>query len=84
MSVSLPTWDDVIGYEEREARVVDAMKTGYPRFFINPTVADLSARILSDVGEPDKEGCYLFPSITTAITMPALKKSRSCSSWSSD
>jgi hypothetical protein len=35
ISVSLPTWVDVVGYEEGERRVIDAMKTGYPRFFIH-------------------------------------------------
>jgi cystathionine gamma-synthase len=35
ISVSLPTWLDNVGYEEGEARVVDAMQSGYPRFFIH-------------------------------------------------
>jgi cystathionine gamma-synthase len=35
ISVSLPEWADNVGYEEGEARVVDAMQTGYPRFFIH-------------------------------------------------
>lgn len=35
ISVSLPTWKDNIGYEEGEKRVVDAMVSGYPRFFIH-------------------------------------------------
>ncbi|KAG8701799.1 Folylpolyglutamate synthetase, partial [Ceratobasidium sp. 394] len=35
ISVSLPTWQDNIGYEEGEKRVVDAMVNGYPRFFIH-------------------------------------------------
>jgi cystathionine gamma-synthase len=39
ISVSLPTWRDNVGYEEGEARVVDSMKTGYPRFFIHLTIA---------------------------------------------
>lgn len=35
--VSLPTWDAVIGYEEGRADVVQAMRAGYPRFFVHPT-----------------------------------------------
>ena len=31
--VSLPTLRDVIGYEEKEERVLQAMQNGYPRFF---------------------------------------------------
>jgi cystathionine gamma-synthase len=35
ISVSLPTWRDTVDYEEGEKRVLDAMTTGYPRFFIH-------------------------------------------------
>lgn len=35
ISVSLPKWADNVGYEENDARVMDTMQTGYPRFFIH-------------------------------------------------
>jgi len=35
VSVSLPKWRDVVGYEEGDKRVLDAMLSGYPRFFIH-------------------------------------------------
>lgn len=38
VSVCLPTWADVIGYEEKEPRVIDKMRTGYPRFFFHPLI----------------------------------------------
>ena len=38
ISVSLPTWEDNIGYEEGDKRVVDKMETGYPRFFIHRSI----------------------------------------------
>jgi cystathionine gamma-synthase len=38
ISVSLPTWKDVVGYEEGEQRVVQAMECGYPRFFIHKSI----------------------------------------------
>lgn len=38
VSVSLPSLDDVIGYEEGDSSVVDKMKSGYPRFFRNKWV----------------------------------------------
>ncbi len=38
ISVSLPTWQDNIDYEEGAPRVVDSMKTGYPRFFIHRSI----------------------------------------------
>lgn len=40
-SVSLPTWADVVGYEEGHPDVVNAMKMGYPRFKIHSSVSDL-------------------------------------------
>jgi len=38
ISVSLPTWRDNVGYEEGEKRVVEAMVSGYPRFFIHLSI----------------------------------------------
>lgn len=38
ISVSLPTWRDNVGYEEGEARVVNSMVSGYPRFFIHLSI----------------------------------------------
>lgn len=42
ISVSLPTWKDNVDYEEGAKRVVDAMKTGYPRFFIHKSIQKVS------------------------------------------
>jgi cystathionine gamma-synthase len=38
VSVCLPEWADVIGYEEKDPRVIDRMRTGYPRFFFHPLI----------------------------------------------
>lgn len=38
ISVSLPTWKDNVDYEEGAKRVIDSMKTGYPRFFIHRSI----------------------------------------------
>ena len=45
VSVCLPTWDDVIGYEEKEPRVIDKMRTGYPRFFFHPLIQKVRAAL---------------------------------------
>lgn len=42
VSVSLPTWRDNVGYEEGDKRVVDAMQTGYPRFFVHRSIQKVS------------------------------------------
>lgn len=38
VSVCLPEWADVIGYEEKDPRVIEKMRTGYPRFFFHPLI----------------------------------------------
>jgi len=60
VSVCLPTWQDVVDYEEKESRVLNAMEAGYPRFFLMPQVAHIQARLLEERGESGEE-CLLFP-----------------------
>ena len=45
VSVCLPTWADVTGYEEKEPRVIDKMRTGYPRFFFHPLIQKVRAAL---------------------------------------
>lgn len=61
ISVSLPTWADNVGYEEGEKRVVDAMVSGYPRFFIHLRIEKL-ARICELKFGAANEKCMLYPS----------------------
>lgn len=42
ISVSLPRWQDVVGYEENSFEVVNKMQTGYPRFFIHKSIQKVS------------------------------------------
>jgi hypothetical protein len=42
ISVSLPTWSDVVAYEEAEPWIVELMQTGYPRFFIHRSIQRVS------------------------------------------
>src|SRR5512142_2136532 len=60
VSVSLPRWQDVVGYEEKKPEVVDHLTSGYPRFVVHALVQDL-ARELGG-GEP----CLPFPSVRVA------------------
>ena len=39
---SLPTFEDVCGYEECDERVLSAVKVGYPRFVLHPYVRQLT------------------------------------------
>ena len=44
ISVSLPKLADNVAYEEGEARILDAMVSGYPRFFIQRNIRKVSGR----------------------------------------
>ena len=43
VSVALPRWQDVVGYEEKKTEVMKRLAGGYPRFVIHPLVARLAA-----------------------------------------
>jgi cystathionine gamma-synthase len=60
VSVALPRWQDVVGYEEKKPEVMRRLASGYPRFVIHPLVRELSQQI--GRGQP----CLPFPSIRTA------------------
>jgi cystathionine gamma-synthase len=48
VSVALPRWQDVVGYEEKRPEVLDRLQGGYPRFVIHPLVRELARRIAGD------------------------------------
>jgi cystathionine gamma-synthase len=56
VSVSLPTWKDVVGYEEKKPEVIDRLASGYPRFVIHPLVQEAARQLAR--GQP----CLPFPS----------------------
>ncbi|KAI0365804.1 PLP-dependent transferase [Pilatotrama ljubarskyi] len=60
ISVSLPTWQDNVEYEEGSRRVVDAMVSGYPRFFIHLSTQKLALKCEQKFGVQG-ERCMLFP-----------------------
>lgn len=65
VSVSLPTWADVVGYEEYDSRVVNAMQLGYPRFVYHPYVKQLIAQAEARWAKIN-ETCLIFPSRNVA------------------
>ena len=65
VSVCLPTWNDVIGYEEQDARVMDKLRTGYPRFFFHPMINEVRRELLARHGAPG-EDVLPFPDETSA------------------
>lgn len=75
VSVALPCWQDVVDYEQGRERVTGAMRSGYPRFFVHPLVAELfgvAERELASEGE----GCVVFPSMLAAERAAAYASER--------
>jgi cystathionine gamma-synthase len=60
VSVALPRWQDVVGYEEKRPEVLERLATGYPRFVIHPLVQDLARQV--GQGKP----ALPFPSLQAA------------------
>ena len=65
ISVCLPSWESVIGYKENDPIVLNAMTTGYPRFFIHKSIQRL-CELLTDKYAKENETCLCFPSYKVA------------------
>jgi cystathionine gamma-synthase len=65
VSVSLPLWEHVIGYEEGDAAVTDQFQSGYPRFFLPPLLRQLFAQATELFASPG-ESAMVFPSHAAA------------------
>lgn len=75
VSVCLPTWADVIGYEEGEERVLEAFECGYPRFVEHPFVAELFEAAQEEFAR-EGEAAIVFPSLAAAWRCADYVKSR--------
>jgi len=62
VSMCLPRWEDVIGYEERDPTTLHALQLGYPRFLIHPYIHQLANRLNPD---PDRQALP-FPTAANA------------------
>lgn len=75
VSVSLPLWEHVIGYEEGDPAVMAKFQAGYPRFFVPLFSQQLFAeaeRRFAGQGE----GCFVFPSKLAATRCQAFANHR--------
>ena len=70
VSVALPTWKAVVGYEEHDPLVWEHVRSGYPRFVVHPLVAELAGRMAR--GRP----CLPFPSRAAAEACAAFLRDR--------
>ena len=60
VSVSLPLWRHVVGYEEGDAAVISQFRSGYPRFFLPTQIARLFEAAEQRFAGKD-ERCLVFP-----------------------
>ena len=60
ISVSLPLWEHVVGYEEGDTAVTSKFRSGYPRFFLPPAIARLFEAADKQFAAPG-ERCVVFP-----------------------
>lgn len=76
ISVTLPTWEATVGYEEGQDWVVSKMNSGYPRFFIHSIIKELEKKI-EDKYSRNGERCMIFPSYNAAKRCREFIKARS-------
>ncbi|MDB6138650.1 MAG: Cystathionine gamma-synthase [Verrucomicrobiaceae bacterium] len=60
VSVSLPLWQHVVGYEEGDVAVTSQFRSGYPRFFLPPQIAKLF-EVAEQQFAREGERCLVFP-----------------------
>jgi len=65
VSVCLPRWKDVIGYEEGDPAVIETFECGYPRFVAHPYVAELFLAAQLEFAKKN-ESALVFPSLAAA------------------
>ncbi|MGJ8676871.1 MAG: PLP-dependent transferase [Akkermansiaceae bacterium] len=51
-SVCLPTWDAVLGYEEKREKVIRRLRAGYPRFLLHPSTERLFLEVAKLLAAP--------------------------------
>jgi cystathionine gamma-synthase len=62
VSVSMPTMTDVIGYENHEEKIVEKIKSGYPRFILHPYLKILASYITKKYSVSDEYEVVLLSS----------------------
>lgn len=75
VSVTLPTWEATVGYEEGKDWVVQKMNSGYPRFFIHNDIQQLAKLVEGSYGRDD-ERCMIFPTYNIAKRCRAFIKEK--------
>ncbi len=70
ISVSMPRWEDVVGYEEKRPETLTRLRGGYPRFVVHPQVLAVARALV-----PDRP-CLPFPSPRVAAQAAAFVRAQ--------
>ncbi|KAJ3117480.1 hypothetical protein HK100_000811 [Physocladia obscura] len=73
-SVSLPTWDANVKYEQGDPAVLSTLKCGYPRFVYHPLVKQVFDHFEKKFGRPG-EACIVYPTSRVASEAREFMKS---------
>jgi len=65
-SVSMPTYQDVVDFEEGTNAIFERIKSAYPRLQFHPYVNQATEIIRKEKGLADSGTCYLLPSLQSA------------------
>jgi cystathionine gamma-synthase len=65
VSVCLPRWEHVLGYEKKDPQVVSRFRSGYPRFCCPPAVGALFQKAEAELAR-EGERCLVFPEVIHA------------------
>lgn len=65
VSVCLPLWSHVIGYEEQDPAIVEKFESGYPRFCCPPAIGALFTAAEAEFARAG-ERCLVFPRLVHA------------------
>jgi cystathionine gamma-synthase len=66
ISMSLPRWQHVVGYEEKHPHIVERLQTGYPRFLVHRLVKQVAER---------------FGNQTPTLPFPSRKAAEACAEF---
>ncbi|KAF1778056.1 Uncharacterized protein GQ600_14991 [Phytophthora cactorum] len=73
ISVSMPDWEHIVGYEEGRPEVLDAMACGYPRFFRHPLVVALQTATQNQIFSEDDASQWEVMTVPTSDVAERLR-----------
>ncbi|RDW81830.1 hypothetical protein BP6252_02942 [Coleophoma cylindrospora] len=62
VSVSIPTWDEIVRYMKGDKDIHGKLQADYPRFYQHALVSKLNNAVLARVEAPQSMRCMIFPS----------------------